>query len=274
MRGLINAFAFAESTGRPLNAHLTVTWRHASGYCEDKLPAMQTRLLDRVTRFLRRHAISTSYIWVRERVSGQGLHTHVLLHLGPIPGRIAAKLKPFIHESLILAPGGACITCPPYGAGSARMRVGLLKYLLKGLDPAAFKFLGWGGEKLNVGEELGIEDYGPQGRISAKRCGFSQNLGPSERTRAGWKERRDLAALRLVLAGEEAHDPRHTSVVASVKGNSIPPPRPASAKARKQMAPTPFPRPRFGPVAQFPPHHTRRPGQIPPDSAVSHDSDL
>lgn len=222
VRGLINAFAFAESTARPLNAHLTVTWRHAWDYCEGTLPAMQVRLLDRVTRFLRRHGVCTSYIWVRERVSRQGLHTHVLLHLGPIPGRMAGKLKQFIDESLILAPGGAHVSHAAYGAGTARMRLGTLKYLLKGLDPAAFKYLGWSGEELNVGEELGIADYGPQGHISIKRCGFSQNVGPAERKRVGWEERRDLPALRIVLAGEGAPGPRRISSTAAEMKNGIP----------------------------------------------------
>jgi hypothetical protein len=200
-RGLINSFAFAETKQTPLNAHLTVSWRHAHGFEESDLARMQTRLLDRLARFLRRHDIAWTCVWVRERTPGHGLHTHILLHLGSVPSKLARAMGEFVHKSMGLAPGGACLRTAQFGPGTLRMRLGLLKYILKGLDQSAYKYLGWSGQKLSIAEALGIEDRGPQGTVDMKRCGVSENLGPAERRRAAWTERRDLAALRLVLDG-------------------------------------------------------------------------
>jgi hypothetical protein len=83
---------------------------------------------------LKRHGIKPAFIWVKERVSGVGSHTHAILHLGPTPKEIAKSLQKFGF-----GPQGIHFSYGKYGARTIKMQAGLLRYLAKGMDHAAFR---------------------------------------------------------------------------------------------------------------------------------------
>ncbi len=215
VRALVNAAAFAQAQGHPLVAGLTLTWRLMDGFAEQAWPAAQVRVLDSMSKWLRRRGIVPTFVWVRERVPGRGAHTHLLLHLSrDDTAGLAEQLRGYLAGAFGFrdeaapsgrAERGVAVSRGRFGAWTPAMRAGLLRYCLKGLDPAAFRYVGQAGETENIGAALGIEHRGPQGLIAVKRCGTSQNIGPTARRLAGWAEVRDLAGLRRILhPAEEA----------------------------------------------------------------------
>lgn len=153
--------------------------------------------------------IIPTFAWVREKVPGRGAHTHVLLHL---PRRGTAKLAEELRAYLSGTFGfqdritsfdrverGVDMSYGQFGAWTRAMRAGKLRYCLKGLDHAAFRYVSQDGETENIGVALGIDHRGQQGFITVKRCGTSQNIGPAARRKVGWAEVRDLTGLGRIL---------------------------------------------------------------------------
>ena len=173
---LANAFAFAEKGPLRLDAGLVVTWRHTELYDDDNWPRLQTELLDHATRFLRGRGITTAFLWVRERATGHGAHTHFLLHLGHNPLPSCRALCGELRRRFHFGPEGIHISMGEYGMLNVRMRAGQFRYLLKGFDHQAFRYTGIGSETENIADVLAIENRGPQGIINMKRCGTSQNI--------------------------------------------------------------------------------------------------
>jgi hypothetical protein len=206
IRGVVNAAAFAEYLGRPLNGHLIATWRHSTCFSglDGDWTRLQTQLLDRLTRWLSARGVVTAFVWVRERSRGMGRHTHVLAHLGPRPKTLSNDLETYLTNTLSFDdPAGIKISYGRFGAKTPSMRAGLLRYILKGIDPKAFRYSGLGAETENIADFLGFQYRGRQGTVKIKRCGVSQNIGPKVRREAGWREQRDLATLRRRLYPDE-----------------------------------------------------------------------
>jgi hypothetical protein len=206
VRGVVNGAAFAErNLAKLLNTHLTVTWQHSALFngLDQDWTTLQTQLLGRLTRWLFARRVVTAFVWVRERSRGMGRHTHVLAHLGPRPEILSRDLKTDLTEKFSFGPRGIKITYGRFGANTPRMQAGLLRYILKGIDPEAFRYSGLGAETEKIADFLGIQHRGRQGTIKIKRCGVSQNIGPKARCEAGWPEQRDLASLRRILQPDE-----------------------------------------------------------------------
>ena len=110
-RALVNASAYAERQEVPLNALLTITWRFLPVYTEAALPRLQTDLLDKLARFLRRRGIGTGFVWVRERARGQGLHSHVALDAGPHPKLTGQAVLAFLQRAFEFGKRGVHILC-------------------------------------------------------------------------------------------------------------------------------------------------------------------
>jgi hypothetical protein len=195
---LANAAAFAHLLTSALNAHLTINWGQMAGFEEANLPRIQTRVLDRISRWLKAQRVNAAFIWVRERSPGRGIHTHVALYL---PRKLAPELEYFLTKTFqftnIGASTGVKVTV---GTGTDKATHGLLRYLLKGVDHQAFIYEG--AEAINLGQKIGIKDKGPQGIIAVKRCGTSQNIGRAMRRSLGWRDVRDLCQLQNLLSGK------------------------------------------------------------------------
>jgi hypothetical protein len=102
-----------------------------------------------------------------------------------------------------------------YGAKTATMRAGALRYVCKGIDQAAYRYVGWSGETEYIAAALGILDKGPQGIIKIKRCGTSQNIGLAARREAGWREIRDLFSL------ERLFNPPNNAILTEIARTSV-----------------------------------------------------
>ena len=197
VRHLTNAHAFARCIGKPFNAKLTIAWMLTSRFTEEGWASIQTKVLDETTKWLRRQGIRTAYAWVRERAAGRGPHTHIALHLGKTPFRIKSALRNHLNQKYDFSRAGLHLSMGKTGSHTEAMQAGILLYLLKGFDHAAFRYNGTKTE--NIGVRLGIDHRGQQGTVVIKRAGSSQNVGMSARKKAGWKENRDLDALHRIL---------------------------------------------------------------------------
>jgi hypothetical protein len=80
------------------------------------------------------------------------------------------------------------------------MRAGIMRYVLKGIDHSAFRYVGT--ETENIAVALGIRHRGQQGNIAIKRAGTSQNIARGARRAAGWREVRTLEGLHCILNPE------------------------------------------------------------------------
>lgn len=195
---LIEAMRFAEGIGIPLNTFVTIAFKGSSIYPGDGPPTQaQTRAcraaaLATVTRLAAAHGFSTAYAWALERVTGRGLHVHMLCHLPAqaheqLRDALAQRIKRTFgwdsqagnwhFKPLEIAP--ECLE----GLDPARK----LLYLLKGLDPEVSTY------RRNMTK--GFLDQKPQGRIYGKRVGVSRNIDQSARRQSGRRERATLADL-------------------------------------------------------------------------------
>src|SRR5262249_17684424 len=79
-------------------------------------------------------------------------------------------------------------------------RMDRLAYMLKAMDPRAFRYVGLEPQLLT--EAFGLTRYAEQndqGIIAIPRCGMSRNLASAARRRDGWREMRDATALSRAL---------------------------------------------------------------------------
>ena len=173
---MMEGLAFAQEIGLPLNTHLIVHWGGTllGDDSDGNLFANFRYLLDK--RFRRKFGIALTGIWVRERhrnkhtrKSSQVTHSHLLLHL-PSQYRTAARrdleeLIAFVAKQ-ILDDRTIELTFPSNPDG---------KYFLKGGTPAAW-------------DEFSLPDKWRsklgEGLIEGKRCGTTQNIGPTARLRS------------------------------------------------------------------------------------------
>lgn len=204
VRDLVNAVAFADASGCALNATLAVTWPLSALFSEPKWSELQTALLDRLTRHLRRRGVETAFVWTRERQTGTGAHTHIMLHLGRKPTAVCEDLLAYIERKFRFEADGLKIEMGEYGMFSRNMRAGALLYLTKAIDHKDFRYSGR--ETQNIGHLLGIRHRGTQGIIKIKRAGASQNIAAAARKRAGWREIRELERLHHVLHPDRTTD--------------------------------------------------------------------
>jgi hypothetical protein len=191
---LLNAVAFSNSTGHALIVKMTVVWAHFDGFSEDQLGALTTRFFDRIGKWLRKRGVDLRAVWTRERGQQKGHHLHALTN---IPVRFLADIEPFLKRAFRVSAGGLRFRYGKFGMRSLRMQMGALRYACKALDHRAFRYQGY--ESVNIADALGIQHVGTDGVITAKRAGWTENIGPTARRRAGWRELRHLDQLSEAL---------------------------------------------------------------------------
>ena len=225
VRGAVNAAAFASSAGWPLSVQLTIAWELSEYFADEGWATLQTRLFNEMGRYLRRRGIEIAFVWTRERAPGRGAHTHAAVHLGGKPIDVAAGLLAYLTDKFSFAPGAVDISMGKFGAMTPSRRAGIMLYLLKGIDHAAFRFTGNDGSTENIGAALGIDHRGQQGHIAIKRAGVSQNVALAARKRAGWREVRDLEGLSRLLNPPPPESAAHArpapAIVVRASGASI-----------------------------------------------------
>jgi transposase InsO family protein len=180
---------------------LTIAWRETPDFQnrDDQWDELQRRVFVDLHSFCHARQIPLAYIWVRERKPGIGAHTHVLLHLGhsQIRPRIAvARLKAYMRRRYGFGSRGLHFGWKP----DARARFDRLAYLLKAMDPGAFRYVGL--DQQHLTEALGLTHYTDrqQGKIRLQRYGMSRNLARNARAECcDWREMRDLDAYRRAL---------------------------------------------------------------------------
>ncbi len=170
---LMEAVAFARETGTPLNAHATIHWV-GTKVGDDPDGRLFAKVREGFDKWLKRQRIpgGLTAIWVREPLSGgsaEVVHCHMLFHL-PHPftrGRKRIQVEDAL-ERLIDRHGDGNfldytlkLTFPPNPNGV---------YLLKG-----------GGT--DVWRQFAVPRHWrkPQGFIHGKRCGTTENIGPTAR---------------------------------------------------------------------------------------------
>ncbi|MDB5244057.1 MAG: hypothetical protein JWP57_4683 [Spirosoma sp.] len=189
-REMINAFTFLSHQVRPCLAHVTIRWDKSALFHPRDWLAVQGRLLDKATRWLRRNGIIVAYLWVREIGKRFGPHTHLLIHLPPNHWQ---GFKTFLGEAgqfdLVADPSGDALHLAGgrFGMRSPMMASGVLRYMLKGLDPDTH--VRSDGRVISLPAALGVDDRGEKRQpIAGKRCGVSGTIGATRRASMGWVE--------------------------------------------------------------------------------------
>jgi len=191
----VNATMFAQAHGYALNALLSVSWRYAAGFDEHSAAATQGRLFHAFNKWLLRRNVVLRGAWVRERVSGKGLHSHLLLNL---PAHLKEDAELFLTKAGSFQNEGFNRGVDiQTRKGTPNQISGALRYLLKGLDHR--DFIHTAGGTTNLGDLLGVQHRGDQGIISIKRQGCTQNISRKARREAGWREVKNPFALSCIL---------------------------------------------------------------------------
>jgi len=172
---MLEAAAFAESIGLAFNRHWTVHYQMA-GIAERDGAAFIGRLLSLVRKHVRRRGGELAALWSRENGTGKGGHVHILLHT---PAGVtlrnrtrtwikAAGGRPMRRVTKVRTIGRTLTDGQSSGALHYANLEAVLAYLLKGASA-------------ETGHELGLPRYGEGGPIIGKRCGVTQNIGPTAR---------------------------------------------------------------------------------------------
>jgi hypothetical protein len=199
LRNMVNGHLFAALNGWDLTALVTIRLDRSPQFRRQDWTEWQGRLLDKMSRWLLRQDIETvpAFVWVKEAGAKHVTHMHLLVHLPDVLKQHAA-LAAFLHQTggfIDDEPGqrAVVISFGLFGMMNAKMQSGSLIYLLKGIDPNAT----WCGQ--NIAQSLGIKPHRNARPVVGRLFGLSHSIGPTARKQAGWKEMRDLQALRLYL---------------------------------------------------------------------------
>jgi hypothetical protein len=171
---LHEAALFSWSIGLPLNKMLTIHMQKGGVEGREALEALQS-FLQRVQRWLRKHGIELSAIWVRENGIGEGEHVHMLLHipvaLMPLFPRMQAR---WLKQSGVKRRKNV-----------VRSRMVAHNKRAAETNPELYRFhLSNTVDYLRKATEPGQKGAGP---IVGKRCGTTQNIGLAARCKHSLK---------------------------------------------------------------------------------------
>lgn len=162
VEAIFQASEKAYSQGTPLNSFVTIQY---NDHADPKHPqAIVTGILERTRKWLQRRGFPVAYVYTIEKAGEKGIHCHILIHIPKGKQaeykRTLAGLLPF--ERVKTTAKAKRIDYPPYGGLHKKNGIyGVLKYICKGIDPAA--------------PVRGI-DPRYQGEIHGQRWGISKSL--------------------------------------------------------------------------------------------------
>jgi hypothetical protein len=164
---LLNAWAFAEDRGTPLDLHVVVHWERLSLIAGQSILAQQAQLLDRISKWLRKQHKPFAYAWTIEFSPRKGHHTHLLLSAGRLHARALGELLRSLpklltgndtplHWSVIrVERNNSSLPHDPSKrrrvAYSEDQRRGLIAYGCKGIQPDAAAEVGINAENQGLG---------------------------------------------------------------------------------------------------------------------------
>lgn len=170
----------AEKLGLPFTRMISIHWQ-AAGVPLAGMARATGRFTDLMAKALARHGSGTAWLWTHENCGPKGGHCHLLAHVpGDLVRRLTALQRGWLRRITGEPYRARVIHSKPIGG-----RLGLeggnpdlhavnleaaLAYVLKGANPDA-------------ASQFGLERLEPGGRIIGKRCGTSQNIGATARTK-------------------------------------------------------------------------------------------
>jgi hypothetical protein len=171
-----HATRMSQKIGLPLNRMVTLNLAQAGCAPESAGHAFRKLLTQRFAPWLRRTAakrtfVPPTYVWSIE-AAGNQIAAHWLVHVPTgLHRSFERKLREWLTSLLSEAPPPSAVNIKP-----VYNLVGVRRYILKGIDPA------WAAHLKVVPVD--------QGKVIGKRSGFSKNLGPAARSRAGYRPMR------------------------------------------------------------------------------------
>lgn len=193
VRHVLAAVAHAERIDLPLNRLVTVHWG-ALRVTDADAGAALAHVLKLWREALAARGLPFACVWVRENDDGdasKGSHVHILAHVPVTAGQgFMRRLRAWVR----LAAGGRYhrrsgrIVGPAYAKGAVdTRRVGGRVEVARDLHEVnlaeALGYLLKGADKITA-ENLQLVRLEPGGRVTGKRCGWSENVGAKAR-RAG-----------------------------------------------------------------------------------------
>jgi hypothetical protein len=188
---------YAERIGHRLNRFISINFA-----CSRTLLRAQEivgHYLRLIGQWLCRRGVAATYVWVLEHVPGTGEHVHILLHCPPeLAATFAPKMRSHWLKIVGVPPRAHVFKCRRIGpreqthldacteAQQYRRRLkGILRYLMKGLDPAEKSFLDAGRplrDRRSTAELLGVR-VRENAPIAGRRSSTSENIGKTARYR-------------------------------------------------------------------------------------------
>ncbi len=173
IENLVAAIQHAVAIGLPLTRFITVHWQSA-GLSLAGMAKATGRLIDLLSKALKRHGYGSAWVWTHENGHGIGWHCHILAY---VPAALVPRLtvllrrwvplitgKPYVTRSLHSTPIGGRLGLERSNPDLHRINLDTVgAYLLKQASPEAA--LQFALERLQTG-----------GLIIGKRCGASQNI--------------------------------------------------------------------------------------------------
>lgn len=177
---LIEAAKQATQIGCPLNRFISIHWELA-GIESWEMPRATRAFTDRLRKTLKRHGSETAWVYVHENSCGTGWHCHFLAH---VPPHLITHVQR-LQRGWIKAITGQSYRKGVISSSAVGRRVGLetsnpelwsvnmvetLGYMLKAANDEARR-------------KYGLSRPPQRGMIVGKRCGTSQNIGQSARSK-------------------------------------------------------------------------------------------
>ncbi len=178
-RNLMEAAAYAETIGKPLNRFTTIHWQAAD--ITDDYQDATLRFLKLAADWLRLRGEALAYVWVRETGAGKGEHVHILMHVPPHLARpfsnrqrgwlraCGANFRKGVINSRAVGRNYChALKGVQYGEHYRDHLSAALAYVCKGASGEARKILA-----------LPKAEF--TGTLRGKRCATSQNIGRGAR---------------------------------------------------------------------------------------------
>ncbi|HLZ65515.1 MAG TPA: hypothetical protein VKQ29_04755 [Aliidongia sp.] len=170
---LFDAHRLAYVLGTPLTTHLTLHWVHTPYRDDRSAHAELTKVMKRLRDWCDHRNIPFRFVWVFENLetSAKRLHTHILLH---IPASFSAEFAAHADANGFLPAAYSPAACKVSRASKANAKEhatssGLIRYILKGIDPNTNEAL------MDFMDFLKAREDG-QGKVFGRRYGVCRHL--------------------------------------------------------------------------------------------------
>lgn len=181
-RAAYQAVAFANCRGRVLNALITITWGTIGLTVDETIEMRLAQFLAAIDRWCAGYGIRPAWVWVIERGTQRGLHTHIIASL---PAMLQLDFRGWFWRALSHICGCDLLHTPASKTLDIRFgmdeNVGLqwegFKYLFKGLSPRYRRTIRSTGVSTPLRPILGL-DLSAQGWVLTERSGISPEFSP------------------------------------------------------------------------------------------------